>query len=49
MADERSISGNRALFFGLQDAFKMTCLGWYVNMQYLADATPLLSQMYKYK
>ncbi len=45
MADERCISGNHAHFFGLQDAFKMTCLGWYVNMQYLADGSTFLSQI----
>ena len=45
MADQRSIAGNDAFLFGLEDAFQMTCLSWYIDVQYLADDAPLLSSL----
>ena len=45
MADQRSVAGNDAFLFGLEDAFQMACLSWYIDVQYLADDAPLLSSL----
>jgi hypothetical protein len=45
MADQCRIAGNYALLLGLEDAFQMACLSWYIDVQYLTDDAPLLSSL----
>ena len=45
MADQRSVAGNNAILFGLEDGFQMACLSWYIDVQYLTDDAPLLSSV----
>jgi hypothetical protein len=40
MADQRSVARNDTFLFGLEDAFQVACLSWYIDVQYLADDTP---------
>src|SRR5260370_39533011 len=43
MADDRCISRNHSRLLWLQNSLQVACLSWYIDMQYLADNTPLLS------
>ena len=42
MADKRRVAGNHTVLCWFQDAFQVTCLSWYIYMQYLADDAPVL-------
>ena len=42
MADKRRVAGNHTVLCWFQDAFQVTCLSWYIYMQYLTDDAPVL-------
>src|SRR3989442_12970758 len=48
MADDRCISRNHSRLLWLQNSLQVACLSWYIDMQYLADNTPLLSLILDY-